>query len=112
MTGEITLHGKVLAIGGLKEKSMAAYKAGIKTVLIPKENEPDISEIDEVVRNTLNFVAVERIETVLEIALVHKLQKLERQQNKTKEKIEYEQHGYTAITSEHRPNRQRVTAID
>ncbi|MCL1866403.1 MAG: endopeptidase La [Oscillospiraceae bacterium] len=73
MTGEITLTGKVIAIGGLKEKTMAAYKAGIKTVLIPKENEPDLEEIDETVRNNLKFVLAERIETVLDTALVGKL---------------------------------------
>ncbi len=70
MTGEITLRGKVLAIGGLKEKTMAAYRAGVKTVCIPKENEPDLEEIDEVVRSSLKFVAAEDISTVLETALV------------------------------------------
>jgi len=70
MTGEITLHGKVLPIGGLKEKTMAAYKAGIKTVIIPKENEPDIEELDDVVKNNLKFVIAEDINTVLETALV------------------------------------------
>jgi len=70
MTGEITLHGKVLAIGGLKEKTMAAYKAGVKTVIIPKENQPDISELDPVVRAGINFITAEKIETVLETALV------------------------------------------
>lgn len=69
MTGEITLHGKVLPIGGLKEKSMAAYKAGIKTVIIPKENEPDLEEIDDVVKNSVTFISAERIDTVLENAL-------------------------------------------
>ena len=70
MTGEITLRGKVLAIGGLKEKTMAAYRAGVKTVCIPKENEPDIDELDEVVKNSLKFVVAEDISTVLETALV------------------------------------------
>lgn len=70
MTGEITLRGKVLAIGGLKEKTMAAYRAGIKTVCIPKENEPDLEEIDEVVKNNVKFVIAEDIGTVLEAALV------------------------------------------
>jgi ATP-dependent Lon protease len=70
MTGEITLHGKVLPIGGLKEKTMAAYKAGIKTVVIPKENEPDIEELDDVVKDSLKFVIAESITTVLETALV------------------------------------------
>lgn len=70
MTGEITLRGKVLPIGGLKEKTMAAYRAGIKTVCIPKENEPDLEEIDSKVRESLNFVIAEDISTVLETALV------------------------------------------
>jgi ATP-dependent Lon protease len=80
MTGEITLNGKVLAIGGLKEKSMAAYKAGVRTVLIPKENEPDISEVDETVRNALTFISVERIESVLGIALVRELHEVSQTQ--------------------------------
>ncbi|MBD5130621.1 MAG: endopeptidase La [Ruminococcaceae bacterium] len=70
MTGEITLRGKVLPIGGLKEKTMAAYRAGIKTVCIPKENEPDLEEIDEKVRENIRFVIAEDISTVLETALV------------------------------------------
>lgn len=70
MTGEITLRGKVLAIGGLKEKTMAAYRAGVKTVCIPKENEPDIDELDEVVKKNVKFVVCEDISTVLETALV------------------------------------------
>lgn len=69
MTGEITIRGRVLPIGGLKEKTMAAYRAGVKTVIIPKANEPDLQNIDPVVKNTLEFVPVERIERVLEIAL-------------------------------------------
>lgn len=69
MTGEITIRGRVLPIGGLKEKTMAAYRAGVKTVIIPKANEPDLQNIDPVVKNTLKFVPVERIERVLEIAL-------------------------------------------
>ncbi len=70
MTGEITLHGKVLPIGGLKEKSMAAYKAGVKTVIIPKENEPDLDDIDETVKNNISFIPAEKIQTVLDNALV------------------------------------------
>lgn len=70
MTGEITLRGKVLPIGGLKEKTMAAYRAGIKTVVIPKDNEPDLEEIDEVVKAGLRFVIAEDISTVLETALI------------------------------------------
>ena len=70
MTGEITLRGKVLPIGGLKEKSMAAYRAGIKTVCIPIENVPDLEEIDEKVKENIRFVPAEDISTVLETALV------------------------------------------
>ncbi len=69
MTGEITLLGKVLPIGGLKEKSMAAYKAGIKNVIIPKDNERDIFEIDETIRNSINFIPVSTIEEVLKLAV-------------------------------------------
>lgn len=65
MTGEITLRGKVLAIGGLKEKSMAAYKYGIDTVFIPKQNERDISEFDSVVKEKINFIPVENFTDVI-----------------------------------------------
>ena len=71
MTGEITLRGRVLAIGGLKEKTMAAYRSGIKTVILPKENEKDLQEIDPTVREGLRFVPVETIDTVLAEALVY-----------------------------------------
>lgn len=69
MTGEITLLGKVLPIGGLKEKSMAAYKAGIRNVIIPKDNERDIVEIDETVRKHINFIPVSTIEEVIKLAI-------------------------------------------
>ena len=70
MTGEITLRGKVLPIGGLREKTMAAYKAGIKTVIIPKDNLPDLDEVDETVKANIEFVLAEHISDVLETALV------------------------------------------
>lgn len=70
MTGEITLHGKVLAIGGLREKTMAAYKAGINTVIIPKANKSDLDEVDKVVKENINFVYAENLSEVLETALV------------------------------------------
>ncbi len=69
MTGEVTLRGRVLAIGGLKEKTMAAKRNGIKTVLIPKENLRDLAEIDPVVRESLRFVTAESVDTVLAEAL-------------------------------------------
>lgn len=68
MTGEISLTGRVMPIGGLKEKTMAAYKYGMKTVIIPKENLLDLDEIDPKVRESLDFVAVERIEEALPVA--------------------------------------------
>ncbi len=70
MTGEITLHGKVLPIGGLREKSMAAYKAGIRTVIIPEDNIPDLEEIDETVRSSVHFIPAKTLDTVLQNALV------------------------------------------
>ena len=69
MTGEISIRGRVLAIGGLKEKTMAALRHGIRTVIIPKDNERDLSLIDQTVRNALNFVAVQDVDAVLPIAL-------------------------------------------
>lgn len=69
MTGEITLRGRVLAIGGLREKTMAAYKAGIKTVIIPAANKPDMEEVDDKVKESLDFVFAETIEDVLSVAL-------------------------------------------
>ncbi len=69
MTGEVTLRGRVLAIGGLKEKTMAAKRNGIRTVLIPQDNLRDLAEIDPVVRESLRFVAAETVDTVLGEAL-------------------------------------------
>ncbi|HHY72808.1 MAG TPA: endopeptidase La [Bacillus bacterium] len=69
MTGEITLRGRVLPIGGLKEKSLAAHRAGLKTIIIPKENEKDLEDIPESVRNDLTFILVEHLDEVLKHAL-------------------------------------------
>jgi len=69
MTGELTLTGRVLRIGGLKEKSMAAYKAGAKTVIIPADNLSDIEEFDSEIRNALEFVPVKRFSEVVSLAL-------------------------------------------
>lgn len=69
MTGEVTLRGRVLPIGGLREKTMAAYRAGIKTIVIPKENEPDLQDIEPVVRETLRFVPAAHMDTVMETAI-------------------------------------------
>lgn len=70
MTGEITIRGTVLPIGGLKEKTMAAYRNNIKTVIIPKENEPDLYYVDDVVKKNIEFVFAEDAKTVLDTALV------------------------------------------
>lgn len=69
MTGEITLRGKVLAIGGLREKSMAAYKNGMKTVLIPEDNAPDLEKVNEIVKKSIEFIPVSTLDEVLSIAL-------------------------------------------
>lgn len=71
MTGEISLRGRVLPIGGLKEKTMAAMRAGVTTVIIPADNAPDLEEIDPTVRKALNFVLADSADKVLETALVH-----------------------------------------
>ena len=69
MTGEITLRGEVTAIGGLKEKLLAAHRGGIKTVMIPEENVKDLQDIPENVKNQLEIVPVKWIDRVLEVAL-------------------------------------------
>ena len=69
MTGEITLRGEVLQIGGLKEKLLAAHRGGIKTVLIPEENVKDLAEIPDNVKNRLEIVPAKWIDRVLEVAL-------------------------------------------
>lgn len=70
MTGEISIRGRVMAIGGLKEKTMAALRHGIKTVIIPKDNMSDLEEIDQTVRKGLVFIPAQAMDTVLEAALV------------------------------------------
>lgn len=71
MTGEVTLTGRVLPIGGLREKSMAAYKAGIKKVIIPKDNYADLWEIDSVVKENVEFIPVSTVDEVLSVAIVN-----------------------------------------
>ncbi|MGE6673881.1 endopeptidase La [Bacillus pumilus] len=70
MTGEITLRGRVLPIGGLKEKALGAHRAGLKTIILPKDNEKDIDDIPESVREGLTFIPVSHLDEVLEKALV------------------------------------------
>jgi ATP-dependent Lon protease len=69
MTGEVTLSGAVLPVGGIKEKVLAAHRAGIRTVILPRENERDLEDVPEDVRSDLTFVTVETIEDVLREAL-------------------------------------------
>ena len=69
MTGEITLRGRVLAIGGLKEKSMAAYREGIKTVIIPFDNQPNLDDVDKVVKEQVKFVPVKTIDQAIDVNL-------------------------------------------
>lgn len=70
MTGEVTLTGRVLPIGGLKEKSLAAYRAGLDTIIIPKENEKDIDKIPHSIRSSLNIIPAEEVNEVLNNALI------------------------------------------
>src|SRR5438309_1119564 len=69
MTGEVTLTGLVLPVGGIKEKVLAAHRAGIRQVILPKENEKDLREVPETVRREVTFVFAERIEEVLAAAI-------------------------------------------
>ena len=92
MTGEISLRGRVLPIGGLREKTMAAYRMGIKTVIIPQKNVPDLAEIDEKVRAALNFVPVTELDEVFEIALIKK-----ENERKSIAAVTQKESGYTAM---------------
>ncbi len=71
MTGEITLRGRVLPVGGIKEKTLAAYRAGVKTVILPHENQRDMEEVDPVVRRKLRFEFVEHVDQLLDAAVGH-----------------------------------------
>ena len=88
MTGEVNLHGQVLPIGGLKEKMLAAHRAGIKTVIIPLENEKDLAEIPDNIKNNFEIKTVEWVEEVLSIALEKPVPGLELPQAKTSRKSE------------------------
>jgi ATP-dependent Lon protease len=70
MTGEVTLRGKVLEIGGLKEKILAAYRAGLREVILPKSNEKDLREIPDEVKSYMTFHFVERMDEVFKLALL------------------------------------------
>lgn len=74
MTGEITLRGQVLPVGGIKEKVLAAHRAGLKTIILPKGNEADLEDLPEEVHNAIQFILVERVDEVLEHALEQKIE--------------------------------------
>lgn len=94
MTGEITLRGRVLPIGGLKEKSMAAYRAGIKTVLIPYGNIADLDEVDLKVKESITFIPVKTVQAVWDAAL----EKAGRQEEKSVAHVETPKNGRASIT--------------
>ena len=76
MTGEITLRGKVLPIGGLKEKLMAAHRHGIKEIVLPKDNEKDLPDIPDIIKTEMKLSFVESMDEVLKIALEREVQPL------------------------------------
>jgi ATP-dependent Lon protease len=88
MTGEITLRGRVLPVGGLKEKSMAAHRAGIKTIIVPRRNEKDLIEVPKKVQRDLKFVFVDRMDDVLSVALAPPPLKAPRRAGKKKPQID------------------------
>ena len=90
MTGEITLRGEVLPIGGLKEKLLAAHRGGIETVIIPADNEKDLVEIPKNIKDKLEIVAVKWIDEVLQIALQHAPTPLDSESAKSKSKSQDE----------------------
>ena len=77
MTGEVTLTGQVLPIGGLKEKLLAAHRAGIKQVIIPKENEKDLADMPKKIKDDIKITSVEHADEVLKIALTKELKRVE-----------------------------------
>jgi ATP-dependent Lon protease len=81
MTGEVTIRGRVLPIGGLKEKSMAAYRGGVTTVYIPKANEPDLRDVDTKVKEKVRFIPVSKVEEILDTALISHQQETEENQD-------------------------------
>jgi ATP-dependent Lon protease len=94
MTGEITLRGIVLPIGGLKEKLLAAHRAGIKKVLIPMENKKDLVEVPKVILETMEIIPVKNVDEVLKVALIKPLKRIEwvdvdpiTRKNKSKEEL-------------------------
>jgi ATP-dependent Lon protease len=74
MTGEITLRGRVLPVGGIREKVVAASRAHMKTIILPSENKKDLEEVPDNIRSKLNFIFVDSIDQVLDIALIQEVE--------------------------------------
>ncbi len=87
MTGEVTLRGRVMPIGGLREKTMAAYRAGIETIIVPKENESDLEEVEQVVKDNITFVIADHMDTVMETALDFSRRPEPKKRTETEQKI-------------------------
>jgi ATP-dependent Lon protease len=102
MTGEMTLTGKVLPIGGLKEKALAAMRLGIETIIIPWKNQKDLADIPDEFRKKLNFVPVKNVREVLEVAILDWEPHME--------KFQAEQHKEKALKSRRKPNRSDIAA--
>ena len=99
MTGEVTITGQVLPIGGLKEKLLAAHRAGIKKVLIPKDNEKDLADIPKKVKEDIKIIAVEFVDEVLKIALTKELKKVEWVEVQNLSKTEKEDNTQKVLTN-------------
>ena len=97
MTGEVTITGQVLQIGGLKEKLLAAHRAGVKKVLIPKENEKDLVDIPKKVREDIKITVVENVDEVLKIALKNELKRVEWTEVENISKSEKDQKSQASI---------------
>ena len=97
MTGEISLRGRVMPIGGLKEKTMAALRTGIHTVIIPAENEKDLEEIDPLVRKALNFITTDHVDKILDVALVRRPEPASADEPKSLLVPELEEHGRPSL---------------
>lgn len=99
MTGEVTLRGRVLPIGGLREKAMGAYRKGIRTVIIPKGNEPDLAEVDDIVKENVQFIPAETVQTVFAAALCAPLSSDKTAEKKEKDGLNVQYPGF--ISPEH-----------
>jgi ATP-dependent Lon protease len=97
MTGEVTLTGQVLAIGGLKEKLLSAHRTGIKHVIIPKDNEKNLVDIPQKIKEDIKISAVETVDEVLKIALKNELKKIEWTEVENISKVKKEDESQASI---------------